>query len=408
MVIRSIFITALIATAGVVQAESAAPLTGNTLKQRLQGNYSATLSAAERLKASRGDTDSLRVLSKEDIQYRLPNGSYVIGMLLPNGKVTPALRDGDHLMPACVTTDYILVPGQLDGSIVRCELEQSDLAILTAKDTVQQVGLNADGEVTQDAQQHTGGEPENAGFRPSRKYASGGSTSEGVEVVTPPIQHEARPGGDARVYAIDDDASRARPVSAGNIYVPPIRNNSKAKTVAGVLSRDPNKFGVPIGTWVKAELLRPVSSAESGLIEFVLTEDLVGKFRTMPAGTTIFAEKAINEAEKRLESLSQIASLPDGTEIKNVSMRAFALDKTAGIAGTLIRDRDGEFSAIGGNAALSTLSALVPAVEGPAGAAVDSVTDGVIGNEKKYAPKTPNAVIRVTPQPLLLKVARTF
>jgi len=406
MVRNTFVIASLLAVVSMASAEDSTPLTGDALKQRLQGNYTATLSAAARLKASRGDTDSLHVLSKEDIQYRLPNGSYVLGLLLPNGKVTPALRDGDQLVPACVTTDYTRVPGEWDGNVVRCDLQQADLAVLTAKDTVQQMGLNAGADNS--GAGHTAGQPAESAIRPSRKYASRNSSPDANKVELPAMQHNVPPEGDTHVYAIDAPVPAARPISSGNIYVPPSRNNNKAKTVAGVLVRDPNKFGVAMGTWVKAELQRPVSSAESGLIEFTLTEDLVGKYRTMPAGTVIFSEKAINEAEKRLESLSQIASLPDGTEVKNISMRAFSLDKTAGISGTLVRDRDGEFSAIGADAALSTISALAPAVEGAAGAAVDSVAGGVIGNEKKYAPKTPNAVIRVTPQPVLLKVAKTF
>lgn len=400
---------ALLLTAAVavsVQAENEVPLTGDTLKRRLQGNYSASVSAGERLKASRADTDSLRVLSREDIQYRLPNGSYVLGMLLPNGKVSPAVRDGNDLAPACVTTDFVMVPGAWDGKAIRCELLQHELAVLT--DTAPQIGIEATGSTPENGEDSEEDERKNGVIQPSRKYAERNAIGTQNDLEIPPIRHAVNPSDDAVAYALDETTNPSRPASTGTRYVPPARNSGKAKTVASVLRRDPNKFGVPMGTWVKAELLRPVSSAETGLIEFTLTEDLVGRLRTMPAGTTIFSEKAINESEKRLESLSQIATLPDGTEIKNISLRAFSLDKTAGISGTLIRDREGEFSAIGSDAALSTISALAPAVEGAAGAAVDSVTGGMIDNEKRYAPKTPKAVIRVTPQPVLLKVARTF
>lgn len=248
----------------------------------------------------------------------------------------------------------------------------------------------------------------NGTLNASNKYGARAAGTRSSSIEIPPIDHSIAESGGTRAYPVEADRQSSASQSSGSIYFPPARNNSRAKTAASVLRRDPGKFGVPMGTWVKAELIRPVSSAEAGLIEFVLMEDLVGRYQTMPAGTTIFADKAINESEKRLESLSQIASLPNGTEIKNVSMRAFSLDKTAGIAGTLVRDREGEFSAIGADAALGTISGLIPNAEGVAGAAVEEVTNGVIGNEKRYAPKAPQAVIRVAPQQVLLKVARTF
>ena len=367
-----------------------------SLRGRLDSEEQQTTSAANRLKSSQGDVGSIQVLQNHDITYTLPNGTLENGILLPNGKIAPAYTDKTGTYPACVTKDYLLIRGKWNPSkqIIECEVPLAELAVISLEESAQQGSTHRSGGTSDTPQSSkyspaTGGHDQRAESDPK----TGSATS----------SHDStRARSTSTVYA-------AREQSSGtNIYHPPSSTTSSSRPVAGVMSSSTKKFGVPMGTWVQAELVRSVSTAESGEIEIRLTEDLVGKYRTLPSGTTIFARQSINEPERRLEALGSIAITPNGSEFNNVFFRLYSLNKTAGIAGTLIRDREGEIATTGTNVALNTLSAMTPAVAGPTGQAVGGLASGMLENERRNIPRTPRTVVRVEAQPVLLKVAKSF
>jgi hypothetical protein len=158
---------------------------------------------------------------------------------------------------------------------------------------------------------------------------------------------------------------------------------------------------------MRVSLSRNVSSAESGQIEFALEESVTGRYRELPAGTVFFANKGFNGANKRLESVTVTALLPEGEEIQ-VQARVYELDQTAGLSGSIERDRESEIFSISSKVALSTLSSITPQTEGAAGAAVSDMADGLINTEEKNVQRPPSAVIKVSPQRCLMKVIKTF
>jgi hypothetical protein len=153
--------------------------------------------------------------------------------------------------------------------------------------------------------------------------------------------------------------------------------------------------------------MRPVSSAERGLIEFETKEAVFGKYRDLPAYTVLFAQKYVNEADEKMEAFTVNARLPNGEEIK-IEASVHSLDQTAGLHGKLIRDRAGEVMVASTKAALGAITELTPAGTTTPGRALNDVTETLIDNESRYVPKPPGAVIRVAEQECLLKITKTF
>jgi hypothetical protein len=363
--------------------------TADSLKERMESTAEEQKRAGERLKASRGDLDSLRVLDDEDLAYELPNGKYVPGMLLPNGKLAPALGRGEDQRPACVSKDMKLVPGSYDPNqeAITCKLAREKLAILDQESTAQVSSVSK-----------TDDTDESGSLAKADKYGSDKGKGRGEPANPDPAPPAANPA-----------PAKPAPPANPNIYRPPGRNASSKKGVGAVMAFDEGHFGVPIGTWVEAKLLRRVSSAESGFIEFQTTEDIEGSHQVFPAGTVLFAKKNINTSRRRLESVTVTARLPDGTEVPGVKFRVYSMDKTAGLTGQLIRDRGGEFAAAGKDALLNAAGevAVRAGDQVTAGVASD-IKDDVVSKEKRYSSNGPDAVIEVAPQPVLLQVVQGF
>lgn len=82
-------------------------ITAEELENRFRGTTEKRQSAADRIRATQFDSTSLKLLSNDPIDFKLPNNQIVLGMLLPSGKKSPALLVDGHLIPACVTRDYV-------------------------------------------------------------------------------------------------------------------------------------------------------------------------------------------------------------------------------------------------------------------------------------------------------------
>lgn len=395
--------------------------TPDSLRKRLEQTQTDQETAANRLKASQADPKTLKLLTDREITFKLPNGVYVDGILLESGKVAPAIRRTTGLQPACVTSDFRLVPGEwhVDRKAIVCKLEQSETFALI-ENTAPQIAERAQEAAQSQSVSDTPTSTSEAG--PQTKTTQGAANKYGprerpaAQVAQDPASvasqsahqvstpsHGGSTSNRGRAYQTSGTATGL----SSNLYIPPGRNAGAAKTSTGTLATGQRMFGISMGTWMRGSLTRQVSSAESGQIEFTLEESVLGKYRDLPAGTIFFSNKSFNSANKRLESVSVTALLPDGEEIQ-VQARIYGLDQTAGLTGVIQRDREGEFASISTKAALNTLSALTPEVDGAAGSAVSDVADGLINTEEKNVQRQPTAVITVSPQRCLLKIVKTF
>lgn len=373
---------------------SLAQFNADSLKQRLSNSQKEKQNTEARLRASQSDAKSLRMLNRQDILYKLPNGEYVPGLILPNEKIAPAFIDRARTAhPACVTKSFKIIKGIWDKEkqAIKCDLKASELAVISNEQAGEQLAnettRKTNNEPAPKADKY--GKPKtHTASKPARNKTSTTTASNNSSSYKKPVKPIA-------------------PVNP-NRYVPPPRNSANSTSVAGVMQRDPTKFGVSIGTWIKGRLPRTVSSSESGMIEFITTEDIEGKYQTLPKGTVLFANKTINTSEKKLESMSVLAKTPDGLEIPNVSVRVYSLDQTAGLSGQIVRDREAEIKGSASNAALNVATSLAPAAGNVAGAAVNSVANDMARNEKRFIDSSAKAFIRVSPQNVLLKVSRSF
>lgn len=351
--------------------------TADSLKQRLNSDSYNRNESKQRLKTMGSHPDQLKMLKKQKGHYyKLPNGKYVRGMMLPNNKLSPALIVEGKDVPACVIDQtFELVAGQWNSQhqTIECEVEQFKLALISDQKQISVLGAN-----------------------PSRNKKINKNSAAPRKQVT--ISKNGG-GGIARKPSVNSD-----------IYIPPfVGGGAKTSAIGAVLGSANQKFGITIGTWAKCRLERGVSSSESGLIEIKLQEALFGKYKEIPAGTTLFASKRINMATERLEAFVSKALTPDELEYDSISATIFSLDKSAGLNGELVRDREGELGSAASNATLTGVAAAMPSVTGDVGGAVvNSFTSDMINTEQKYSQKRPAATINVSPQNCLIKITKSF
>lgn len=388
MVKRSVVLLAAIISANVfAQKEDSTGYDTQTLKYRLKNGADERASAADRLKAARGDKSSLKILQESDLNYKLPNGQYVLGMLLPNGTVSPAIKTKLGTRPACVSKRYDLVLGTWDEGTERiiCNIPASELAYID--DSVRFESSVDEPRTTV-----------------SNKYSANNSATErGNEDVAT----ASRPANDAPRQEVRTN-SRPTPRSYASTggYVPAPRNNTTLNSKAGTIESNASEFGIPRGTWIRAELVRHATSADSTNIEFVITESVIGKFKTLEVGTVLFASKSFNSASRRLEALTSVAVTPEGNEIQGIRAYVHAADQSAGLSGTIVRDREGEALSAGTNSVLTAAADAIPGGAGLATGVVSNLSGALLDNEKDHASQAPRAFIQVAPQTVWLKTAQ--
>lgn len=352
--------------------------TSDSLRDRLNSQASERDNARSRLKTMSSNPAHMKMLRGDKPQYyRLPNGEFVRGMMLPNNKLSPAIKTDKGLKPACVVDEsYQLIIGSWnqEHEAIECPIEQHKLAVINSQKQLSIIENN-NGQVS--VSKNTKSKNKRESVRISKNNSTGQTQS----------------------FEIDDD-----------IYIPPfVSGGAQSNATGAVLGRKSKKFGINIGTWAKCSLPRSVSSSESGVVEFTLQEPLFGRYKEIPAGTTLFADKRINVATERLEAFIKKALTPDDQEYDSISATIYSLDKTAGLTGELVRDREGEMGSAASNAALSGLGAAVPNVSGNvSGAVVNSFTSDMIQGEQRYVQKRPSATINVSPQNCLIKITKSF
>jgi hypothetical protein len=370
-------------------------LTADELKARMKGVAKEQESAEKRLKFLRSESKSTTMLRERDIFYALPDGRRVEAVLLPNGKKSPAV-DG---MPACLSISGMLIAGRYEptSQSVQCDIPDAEIEYIDS-----------------DLYKPRGGVGQSEEAQPSQgtsapvlsKYSSRGRVDQTKSETVTTSRNQSGSGVRNQSGSAPVQSASANPY----VYSVPSGSSGKKAEISTFALAVEKPFGVKRGTWAEVSLSRPVSSADSGSVEYLLSDPVVGDFKTLPAGTVLFASKRINESTERLESQVYLAQMPDGEEAK-LSGWIYGTNKVAGLPGSLIRDREGESVAAGGNAALAGLRAATNAAGGGAGVAgvvADTYASDMIANEQRYAPDTPGAIIRVSPQRALVQFAEPF
>ena len=206
-------------------------------------------------------------------------------------------------------------------------------------------------------------------------------------------------------------AANARSLVAedSNIYIPPARTGAAGSQIISDAIPATLFFGIRLGTWLPAKLSRDTSSAEPGTVELSISEDVIGDRRTLPAGSILFANKALNGGTKRMEMMVTKGITPSGQEF-NLRGIVFDPQKISGLSGIYQVDdkaiakhgaQKGAVAAIG--AAAQTLTGNPLAAAG--GAATQSILADTSGAIEYNAPV---AVIYVSPQPIIIRVEEKF
>lgn len=203
----------------------------------------------------------------------------------------------------------------------------------------------------------------------------------------------------------------ASAVESSNIYIPPPRTGgtTSGQPVVTDAVQATTTFGIRLGTWLSASLNRNTTSADSGTIELTLTADAIGDRRTLPTGTTLFAEKSLNSATKRLEMLVTHGITPNGVEFE---MRGIVFDpqKTPGLAGVYVIDKKEVASRGVSKGVIAAAGAAAASLGGSvAGAGVNAASQSVLNDANQVTDSNAtSAIIYVSPQALIIRVEKQF
>ena len=196
-----------------------------------------------------------------------------------------------------------------------------------------------------------------------------------------------------------------------DIYIPPPRIDTESTTHSQVYAAQSRGYGIVIGTWFKAHIDRRVTNADNGQVEVVLDEAVVGKYKTLPAGATLFGQKSFNQASQRLDLSLSNGITPAGVEF-DFSATVYDSSKVSGLSGSVVRQRGEEVQSAASRGALASARTIMSATvdTAAAGAIADGVGqagDELLNNERQLI-RQPRVLIQVSPQPVLVRVNQTF
>ena len=207
-------------------------------------------------------------------------------------------------------------------------------------------------------------------------------------------------------------APPALPPDTSHLYTPPARSAPVPadQSIVSDSVRTSIAFGVRLGTWLNASLDRNTTSGESGEVELTLTADAIGDRRTVPAGTLLFASKALNNATKRMEMVVTHGITPTGLEFE---MHGLVFDprKTPGLAGVYVLDQKAAVKTGATRGALAAVGAAVSKIGGGAiGEASNVATQSVLKDASQTSElnNAHEAIIYVSPQALIIRVDKQF
>lgn len=201
------------------------------------------------------------------------------------------------------------------------------------------------------------------------------------------------------------------PVRSDDIYIPPPREGGTdgGGTIVSDAVMPSVAFGIRMGTWLTAKLHRKTSSAETGTVEVEIVEDVIGDRRTLPAGSTLFVEKALNATTKRMEGVATKGITPRGDEFELRGL-VFDTQRQPGLAGVYVIDKKESVAKGASKGALAAVGALTSSVApGPVGSGMNAATQSMLNDAEEVTDNNaPQAVIYVSPQTMLIRVERQF
>ncbi len=161
-------------------------------------------------------------------------------------------------------------------------------------------------------------------------------------------------------------------------YVPPPRTRATDETVyTDAVIVDELEYGIRIGTWIDVEMLRNISSAEPGMVAFRVDQPVAGRYRTLEAGTELFAEKIFNGATQRLELMVTRGVTSYGEEFA-IRGQVYDMQKVSGLDGIVKKKALVKGSVQSGLLAATRTALGMVAQEGPVGAGAVTAADVVI------------------------------
>ena len=195
-----------------------------------------------------------------------------------------------------------------------------------------------------------------------------------------------------------------------NKYRPPIRSKSdKAAVLIDYDKVQSNNYGIVIGTWAEAELLREVSSAERSDIEIILTKEIKGKNKSLPKGTKLFGRGGFNSGTKKLDIRFNSGITPEGEEfVLNASV--YDKNQTIGLPGVVHVDQDKNIEDAGKEAAFTTVSETLERVIGNGNPVTTGVRAGkdILLERNRPDTRDSGVTIVVSPQKIKIRINKTL
>lgn len=193
-------------------------------------------------------------------------------------------------------------------------------------------------------------------------------------------------------------------------YVAPPRSQATDNSVyTDAVTVDELEYGIRIGSWVEAEMLKNTSSAEPGQVVFRVSEPVQGRYQELEAGTELFAEKAFNGATQRLEFIVSHGVTRAGKEFE-VLGQVFDVQKTSGLDG-IVKKKEMVKGSVQTGMLAATRSALgVIAKDSPIGAGTAATADVLLneGEGAVAAQLQDQYVIYVSSQDAKIFITRAF
>lgn len=355
--------------------------------------------------------------------YRLPTGDTIKGYLLPNNRIAPGFMNGYRIAPGCLDHELNVHPAEWRDEQLVCLFPQSLFAMLQ-RENIQLPEQTQARESHLDSDSNVVAIPADA---LSNQQMALTVNLDGVKDVYNNVEDSIRQKSRQILNKIDDynteapssntntETSARHPtnttvqpiiakVSPDYIYVPPARVSASDNTSSGQVTSNRQRFGINKNTWLKVELRRTVSTADRGEVELYLLENVPGRYRDIPRGTTFYGSPRINMALRRMDIIVSNGMLDNELEF-DITAAAHDVNQQYGLMGKLIRNREGEVESAVGRGAIAAARDAIRPIAGEAGAAVDSISGDLIDYEETYAPQAPRAIIQVVPQVLYLKVS---
>ncbi len=211
-----------------------------------------------------------------------------------------------------------------------------------------------------------------------------------------------------------ESSNKVKNKSPTFVYEPPARTVNNASGQSGssdVVVVKQRKFGIPLGTWFSGKLTRQTTNSDPGLIEILITQDVVGNHKTLPTGTWLFSDKIFNQGTKRLDLRVIRARLPDGEEIE-IDCLVYDSSRVAGLQGIIVENNTNAVASGFKSGMIEAGQAIVnQAGGGTIGGTVISSTADAVANTQQASISMQQAMpftVHVSPQSVFIQVQETF